>query len=189
MLMYVLNKLTAINADQNLPILQFSKEDITRGEESQTFTNVTPHIPRNTDKGTASVQSFDGSKTPPSTARKHDEEESNDDKDNEVDDKDHEEHEDPEDTAEVETSTDMTNIIDVVQKLCRESNERKTITFLDFAGQSIYYAFHQIFLSRTTFSILVVDMTKKPEDLATNVSDDDVCCSRFESWTYKGKRR
>ena len=219
MLMYVLNNLTAVNADQNQPILQFSIEDITRGESnlkadgieentktykheqpspkdyehqtSQKFTNVTPNSPRNTDKGTASVQSFDGSETPPSTAVKDDEEKSNGDIDNEVDDEDHEKHEDPKDTAEVETITNMTNIIDAVQKLFSESNERKTITFLDFAGQSIYYAFHQIYLSRATFSILVVDMRKKPEDQceATNVSDDDFCCSRFESWTYKGNRR
>lgn len=126
-----------------------------------------------------------------SSAIRDDEEESNGDKEHDEDEKEHEEHEDPEVTAKVETNIDMASIMHAVQKLSTESYERKTITFLDFAGQSIYYAFHQIYLSRATFSILVVDMRKKPEDQceAMHVSDDDFCCSRFESWTYKGNER
>lgn len=217
----VLNNFTALNADQNQPIFHFSKEDITRGEinrksdeieielntntykhekpcaddyEPQTskkFTNVTPNSPRNSDKDTASAQSFDRSKPTLSSAIKDDEEESNGDKEHDEDEKEHEEHEDPEVTAKVETNIDMESIMHAVQKLSTGSYERKTITFLDFAGQNIYYAFHQIYLSGATFSILVVDMRKKPEDQceAMHVSDDDFCCSRFESWTNKGNER
>lgn len=58
------------------------------------------------------------------------------------------------------------------------------ITFLDFAGQKMYYSYHQIYLSPGTFYILVVDMTKKPDD-QVEVSDEKGC-TRFDSWTYKG---
>lgn len=58
------------------------------------------------------------------------------------------------------------------------------ITFLDFAGQKMYYSYHQIYLSTGTFYILVVDMTKKPDD-QVEVSDEKGC-TRFDSWTYKG---
>lgn len=101
-----------------------------------------------------------------------------------------EEHVDHRDTVKAETNIEMRSIMDAVQKLSGESNVRKTITILDFAGHDIYYAFHQIYLSGATFSILVVDMSKEFEDPCkpTNVSDDDFCCSRFESWTYKGNK-
>lgn len=57
------------------------------------------------------------------------------------------------------------------------------VTFLDFAGQSLYYAFHQIYLSPKTCYILVVDMTKRFDG---QVPVDEKCCSRFNGWTYEG---
>nr|XP_022292748.1 probable serine/threonine-protein kinase roco6 [Crassostrea virginica] len=121
-----------------------------------------------------------------------DSEEDNDDtydhenKDHDEDDKndrDHGEHKDHKDNAKVGTNID---IMDAVQKLSREGNEKKTITFLDFAGQSIYYAFHQIYLSPETFSILVIDMEKDPKSKCDpNNSKEEIYCSRFESWTYE----
>lgn len=109
-------------------------------------------------------------------------------KENEEGKGDKDKNEDYENSAKVETNIDIASIIDAVQKLTIEGNDKKTITFLDFAGQSIYYAFHQIYFSHATFCILVVDMSKNPEDKceAKHVSDNDFCCSRYESWTYKG---
>ena len=58
------------------------------------------------------------------------------------------------------------------------------ITFLDFAGQSIYYALHQIYLSPKTAYILVLDMSKSFEEVESKSSRKTL--TRFESWTYKG---
>lgn len=75
-------------------------------------------------------------------------------------------------------------IKDAVNELLNEKDLRPRITFLDFAGQSMYYAFQQIYFSAKTCYILVVDMTKKPNEQVHGT--DDRCCSLFESWTYKG---
>lgn len=75
----------------------------------------------------------------------------------------------------------MTKIMDALEHL--NTNPRSRITFIDFAGQSIYYAFHQIYLSPKTCYILVVDMTK---GLDEKVNSDETVGSRFDSWTYKG---
>lgn len=80
----------------------------------------------------------------------------------------------------------ISKIMDAVVLLKNETDLHPRITFLDFAGQSMYYAFHQIFLSPKSCSILVVDMTKSL-DAKVDVSDtDEKCCSLFESWTYRG---
>lgn len=79
----------------------------------------------------------------------------------------------------------ISKIMDAVRMLKNETDLHPRITFLDFAGQSMYYAFHQIFLSPKSCSILVVDMTKSL-DAKVDVSDtDEKCCSLFESWTYR----
>lgn len=75
----------------------------------------------------------------------------------------------------------MLKIKDALEQL--NTNPRSRITFIDFAGQSIYYAFHQIYLSPKTCYILVVDMTKGHDD---KVDTDETVSSRFVSWTYKG---
>lgn len=74
--------------------------------------------------------------------------------------------------------------MDAVNQMSNEKDLRPRITFLDFAGQSLYYAFHQIYLSPKTCYILVVDMTKKFNE---RPDTDDECASRFTSWTYEGK--
>lgn len=86
----------------------------------------------------------------------------------------------------------------ITEELNNELSGRKhlptQVTFLDFAGQSMYYAFHQIFLSPKTFYILVVDMTKRLDDKVEEHLDrkgkspgrNETLCSRFQSWEYKG---
>lgn len=78
----------------------------------------------------------------------------------------------------------FSNMIDAVKELSCDDYLCPRITFLDFAGQSMYYAFQQIYFSAKTCYILVVDMTKKPNEQVHET--DDRCCSLFESWTYKG---
>lgn len=78
----------------------------------------------------------------------------------------------------------MSTILDAVRNLSRENRRNPRITFLDFGGQSMYYAFHQIYLSPKTFYILVLDMSKNPDE-KVNVAEY-TCGGQFESWTYKG---
>ena len=106
--------------------------------------------------------------------------------DYEEDEDDYKEDDEHKDTIKVDTNIEnyaMSSIMEAVNELSRENTRRKTITFLDFAGQSIYYAFHQIYHSPETFSILVVDMGKNPK---VQCETDGKCCSRFQSWTYEG---
>lgn len=102
---------------------------------------------------------------------------------------------------EIETNKDenYSEILNAItEELNNELSSRKhlptQVTFLDFAGQSMYYAFHQIFLSPKTFYILVVDMTKRLDDKVEEHLDmegkspgkHEKLCSRFQSWEYKG---
>lgn len=78
----------------------------------------------------------------------------------------------------------MSTILDAVRNLSRGNRRHPRITFLDFGGQSMYYAFHQIYLSPKTFYILVLDMSKSLDE-KVHVTED-TCGGQFESWTYKG---
>lgn len=80
----------------------------------------------------------------------------------------------------------ISKIKDAVRMLKNEKDLRPRITFLDFAGQNMYYAFHQIFLSPKACSILVVDMTKDLHEKVDVSDTDEKCCSLLKSWTYKG---
>lgn len=80
----------------------------------------------------------------------------------------------------------VSKMMDAVKYLSTENQSCPRVTFLDFAGQSMYYAFHQIYFSPKTCYILVVDMTKNPDDKVTET--DDECCSLFKSWKYKGMK-
>lgn len=74
-----------------------------------------------------------------------------------------------------------------VERLAKEKHcIRPRITFLDFGGQSLYYAFHQIYLSPKTYYIFVVDMTKRPDEKVHEPGMDEINCSRFKSWRYQG---
>lgn len=78
----------------------------------------------------------------------------------------------------------FSNIMDAVKELLHNNHMCPKITFLDFAGWSVYYAFQQIYFSPKTCYILVMDMTK---DFNENVYEtDEERYSRFVSWTYKG---
>lgn len=78
----------------------------------------------------------------------------------------------------------LSKIITAVEELSKDDHLCPRITFLDFAGQSMYYAFQQIYFSAKTCYILVVDMTKEHNEQVHETGDR--CCSLFESWTYKG---
>lgn len=78
----------------------------------------------------------------------------------------------------------MSTILEAVRNLSREDRRHPRITFLDFGGQSMYYAFHQIYLSPKTFYVLVLDMSKSPDEKVN--ATEDTCGGEFESWTYKG---
>lgn len=80
----------------------------------------------------------------------------------------------------------ISKIMDAVRMLKNETDLRPRITFLDFAGQNMYYAFHQIYISPKSCTILVVDMTKNLHEKVDVTDTDEKCCSQFESWTYKG---
>ena len=82
------------------------------------------------------------------------------------------------------TEDDMlSTIMDAINQLSKEQVRKKRITFLDFAGQSSYYAFHQTYLTPETFYILVVDMRfKEDEECGTDAQLGGV----FSSWTYLG---
>lgn len=58
------------------------------------------------------------------------------------------------------------------------------LSLLDFAGQSAYYACHHIFFSPRAFYILVVDMSKDLDDLATQACKDNDLI--YSNWTYAG---
>lgn len=82
----------------------------------------------------------------------------------------------------------ISKIKDAVNELLNEHDLRPRITFLDFAGQSMYYAFHQIFLRPKSCSILVVDMTKRLDDTVDVKNKDEKDCSLFASWKYRGNK-
>lgn len=82
-------------------------------------------------------------------------------------------------------------LMDYVRAMTGTNYQGPQITFLDFAGQKMYYSYHQIYLSPGTFYILVVDMTKKPNDKVQVSNEkfevsDEKGCTGFDSWTYKG---
>ncbi|XP_062616573.1 uncharacterized protein LOC134278269, partial [Saccostrea cucullata] len=73
---------------------------------------------------------------------------------------------------------------EIFQKILSEKENLPTVSMLDFAGQLAYYACHQIYVTPKAFFILVLDMTKKFEDLV-NKEKDNQEGSIFSVWTYK----
>ncbi|XP_062582878.1 uncharacterized protein LOC134244637 [Saccostrea cucullata] len=62
--------------------------------------------------------------------------------------------------------------------------EKRLLSILDFGGQCMYYACHQIYLSKRAFYILVVDMSKTLEE----VIDEELCDQKdtmFSKWSHK----
>ena len=80
--------------------------------------------------------------------------------------------------SQIQTSPDDTSFLSEKRK-----NDR--ISFINFGGQNIYYAFHQTYLSRNAVYILVLDMTKGFEEKEPN--NPHTVLAQFESWTYKGR--
>ncbi|XP_062610082.1 uncharacterized protein LOC134271882 [Saccostrea cucullata] len=73
---------------------------------------------------------------------------------------------------------------EIFQKILSEKEKLPTVSMLDFAGQLAYYACHQIYVTPKAFFILVLDMTKKFEDVVSKEKDNQEG-SIFSVWTYK----
>ncbi|XP_062591601.1 uncharacterized protein LOC134252783, partial [Saccostrea cucullata] len=73
---------------------------------------------------------------------------------------------------------------EIFQKILSEKEKLPTVSMLDFAGQLAYYACHQIYVTPKAFFILVLDMTKKFEDVVDQEKDNQEG-SIFSVWTYK----
>ncbi|XP_062590033.1 uncharacterized protein LOC134251648 [Saccostrea cucullata] len=99
-----------------------------------------------------------------------------------------------EDTEEENTVDVMASLIsseapamvkfEIFQKILSEKEKLPTVSMLDFAGQLAYYACHQIYVTPKAFFILVLDMTKKFEDVVDQEKDNQEG-SIFSVWTYK----
>ncbi|XP_062593777.1 uncharacterized protein LOC134255284 [Saccostrea cucullata] len=73
---------------------------------------------------------------------------------------------------------------EIFQKILSEKEKLPTVSMLDFAGQLAYYACHQIYVTPKAFFILVLDMTKKFDDVVDQEKDNQEG-SIFSVWTYK----
>ncbi|XP_061195224.1 uncharacterized protein LOC133203461 [Saccostrea echinata] len=73
---------------------------------------------------------------------------------------------------------------EIFQKILSEKEKLPTVSMLDFAGQLAYYACHQIYVTPKAFFILVLDMTKRFEDVVSKEKDNQEG-SIFSVWTYK----
>lgn len=80
--------------------------------------------------------------------------------------------------SQIQTNPDDTSFLSEKRK-----NDR--ISFINFSGQHIYYAFHQTYLSPNAVYILVLDMTKGFDEKEPN--NPHTVLAEFESWTYKGR--
>ncbi|XP_062566545.1 uncharacterized protein LOC134228869 [Saccostrea cucullata] len=73
---------------------------------------------------------------------------------------------------------------EIFQKILSEKEKFPTVSLLDFAGQLAYYACHQIYVTPKAFFILVLDMTKRFEDVVDKEKDNQEG-SIFSVWTYR----
>ncbi|XP_062613387.1 uncharacterized protein LOC134275164 [Saccostrea cucullata] len=73
---------------------------------------------------------------------------------------------------------------EIFQKILPEKENLPTVSILDFADQLAYYACHQIYVTPKAFFILVLDMTKKFEDVVSKEKDNQEG-SIFSVWTYR----
>ncbi|XP_061194745.1 leucine-rich repeat serine/threonine-protein kinase 2-like [Saccostrea echinata] len=63
------------------------------------------------------------------------------------------------------------------------SREEKMITLMDFAGQSAYYACHQVFLTKRAIYVLVSDMSKCMDDKVSQL-ECDTKGTVFADWKH-----
>ncbi|XP_062613942.1 uncharacterized protein LOC134275697 [Saccostrea cucullata] len=68
-----------------------------------------------------------------------------------------------------------------------KSQGKQIISMTDFAGQVAYYACHQIYLSRRAFYLVVMDMSKRLDEVVHTQDTDrhNPIGSLFHGWTYK----
>ncbi|XP_062595034.1 uncharacterized protein LOC134256400 [Saccostrea cucullata] len=74
------------------------------------------------------------------------------------------------------------------EKILSEKEKLPTVSMLDFAGQLAYYACHQIYVTPKAFFVLVLDMTRRFEDVVSKDKDNQEG-SIFSVWTYKDTER
>nr|XP_022305922.1 uncharacterized protein LOC111112612 isoform X4 [Crassostrea virginica] len=79
--------------------------------------------------------------------------------------------------ATIEQNIDLNDCVPSVNR-----DNLKMLSLLDFAGHSAYYACHHIFLSPRAFFILVVDMTKELDSVATEACREQGLI--YSNWTY-----
>ena len=88
--------------------------------------------------------------------------------------------------VDVSPNTDECYNIDFIDCVASVNmNDLKMLSLLDFAGHSAYYACHHIFFSPRAFFILVVDMSKDLQKVAT-----EACRKKgliYSDWTYAGR--
>ncbi|XP_061187316.1 uncharacterized protein LOC133195479 isoform X2 [Saccostrea echinata] len=89
-----------------------------------------------------------------------------------------------ENTVEVSSEAPAMVKDEIFQKILSEKEKLPTVSMLDFAGQLAYYACHQIYVTPKAFFILVLDMTKRFEDVVDREKDNQEG-SVFSTWTYK----
>jgi hypothetical protein len=68
----------------------------------------------------------------------------------------------------------------------QDKHGKRILSVVDFAGQCVYYACHQVYLSRRAFYLLVLDMSKSFSEKV----DERLCeqvGTMFSDWTYGGK--
>ena len=82
--------------------------------------------------------------------------------------------------ATLEQNVDLTDCVPSVNM-----DNLKMLSVLDFAGHSAYYACHHIFFSHRAFFILVVDMRKDLNSVATEACSNEGLI--YSDWTYAGK--
>lgn len=77
--------------------------------------------------------------------------------------------------------------METVKQFGGDKHLHPRITFLDFAGHCMNYAFHEIYFSHRTCYILVVDMTKRFDEHVAAVDTNEKDSNRIQLWTYGGK--
>ncbi|XP_062582647.1 uncharacterized protein LOC134244382 [Saccostrea cucullata] len=100
----------------------------------------------------------------------------------------------PSEGEEENTVEIMTNVLsseaqamveyEILEKILSEKEKFPTVSMLDFAGQLAYYACHQIYVTPKAFFILVLDMTKRFDNIVSKEKDNQEG-SIFSVWTYK----
>ncbi|XP_062585359.1 uncharacterized protein LOC134247029 isoform X2 [Saccostrea cucullata] len=86
--------------------------------------------------------------------------------------------------TQVEDIVSKTLSPEVIRKILDAQENEISISMIDFAGQFVYYASHQIYMRSKAFYILVMDMTKDFEEVVSR-KEGEQTGSVFSTWKYK----